>query len=619
MTLDDTDGDPTYVSGDDGDDLLEEGETWVYTASKNITGISGQSFTNTVVINVKDDENNPATDSDTETVRIIDPSLLTNTEYCSFDYDPALAGNQFRLLYHIEAAPNIYRLNSTNPGQFYYNVILTGAPGEAINTRLDIPYPFVTHGANPIHVYSDYDIHTNAYGYCLTPIGDVSSAFTIDTENGYKSASGYEIIRLSDYETKLGSTEWITVQGVIPASGFAYITVHLEYGLIKTSGWTKNGETANSASLGVTLTEPQGYAFSFVDNGPDLGGVSDGETGQSVNEWKKAAGVMGFVNKAVDNSAKTGAKVQLFSPSNQLIETQYTDADGYYFFNHKHSGKNAYYKVKLFKENGALYQTQQVLLKANGFSAANFSLGSDYLQVQSLNGVHGQAALLSESQLSTAVEQAFDYWAARGESAEEIASLRSVLDVRLVDLSGSVIGQATEDLNRIEIDRDAATFGWQNVSPVDVVAHELGHLLGHDHDEMGEFLILDDEHGHSGNDDHETGHARVVQTDAHDSIFSRPAAGESWTGGATAYSAGKRVELTSDGQSESRGRQSHLSGEEFVFAAKSSAPFGQWLGSRKIRKDAADAIWSQHADTADELPPRGTNQRVRRHARLASR
>jgi len=32
-----------------------------------------------------------------------------------------LTNDQFRLLYRLEVAPNVYRLQASNPGQFYFN------------------------------------------------------------------------------------------------------------------------------------------------------------------------------------------------------------------------------------------------------------------------------------------------------------------------------------------------------------------------------------------------------------------------------------------------------------------------------------------------------------------
>ena len=57
-------------------------------------------------------------------------------------------------------------------------------------------------------------------------------------------------------------------------------------------------------------------------------------------------------------------KVNIYSPTGQLLTTQYTDEDGYYFFQYKHKAKSAYYMVKLPNYGRSV----SVLVKANGFS-----------------------------------------------------------------------------------------------------------------------------------------------------------------------------------------------------------------------------------------------------------
>ena len=59
-------------------------------------------------------------------------SFVTNSELCSFDYDSTLNGRQFNAIFTPD--PQLwpgYKLNATNPGQFYYNAIVTGAANTA--------------------------------------------------------------------------------------------------------------------------------------------------------------------------------------------------------------------------------------------------------------------------------------------------------------------------------------------------------------------------------------------------------------------------------------------------------------------------------------------------------
>src|SRR5262249_23785275 len=151
--------------------------------------------------------------------------------YCQFDYDPNLAGNQFRLLY-LQNTGSGYQLNGTNPGQFYDNVFYAGTAGDTVTLTIQVPYPFVTNGAVPIHGYSTYAVAYQPNGQlCFTPGTDVTSSYTITTSGGHLSTSGAPVILLGDYSTQnTGASTTVTVTGVVPSTGHLYVTIHLEYG-----------------------------------------------------------------------------------------------------------------------------------------------------------------------------------------------------------------------------------------------------------------------------------------------------------------------------------------------------------------------------------------------------
>ena len=354
--------------------VLAAGESFSFGFTLTFTIADLGPYTNTVTVVGVDDEDNETTATDDETITIIKPSELTNTSYCSFDFDPDLPGSQFRLLYVMESGAE-YRLNASNPGQFYYNVFVPGTPGEATVVDIDIPFPFVTQGAVSIHVYDSFDIEAiimpdGSDGQCYTPIGDVTGDFTIDTQSGSTSANGSEIIVLDDYSPQdIGSTQSITVSGNIPDTGWMYVTVHLDYDLKRTSGWTRDPadpETAVNAGLGVTLAEPQNYDFAFA-----AGLLGDSETGQSVNNFKKGQGALVMVTDESD-SPVSNVQVEMYDPMGGLIDSQITDEDGWLYFQYKHKGKAATYTVSLPDYD----LEQSFTLKANRFVLLDFQVST---------------------------------------------------------------------------------------------------------------------------------------------------------------------------------------------------------------------------------------------------
>src|SRR5262249_43608519 len=71
-------------------------------------------------------------------------SVVTDSSLCTFDVDGDTTGNQFRLIYTPDQSASIWKLNGSNPGQYYFNVIYTGAGNTTVNVT--VPYPFVTNG-----------------------------------------------------------------------------------------------------------------------------------------------------------------------------------------------------------------------------------------------------------------------------------------------------------------------------------------------------------------------------------------------------------------------------------------------------------------------------------------
>jgi hypothetical protein len=100
----------------------------------------------------------------------------------------------------------------------------------------------------------------------------------------------------------------------------------------------------------------------------------------------------------------------------------------------------------------------------------------------------GSAASIDDSMLTAVVEEAKLRWIETlGAGDSRLAVLASV-NVQVGNLPGDRIG-LTLGYN-IYIDSDAAGRGWQTMDLASVVMHELGHVLGFDHDDAGAIPVM---------------------------------------------------------------------------------------------------------------------------------
>ena len=315
--------------------------------------------------------------------------FFTDTQWCPFDFDPNTPGSQFRKIFTPDPQNHpYYKLNASNPGQFYDNVFLGGTPGGQEELTITVPYPWVTQGANAIQVHDTYTTTTINGKPCFVPGPDISSQFTISTNDenpvGQQnvSSSGRPIILLNDYDydRHYGETTLVTVEGKIPATGLIYVTIHLDYGLKGTGGYSKStnnascappdpaGDDIDAVASGTgsnpglhNICDGQDYTFSFTDG--DNGSVTVSQR----NAFKKNPGIGGTALKA-DTAPVQNTRADIYNSSGKKVSTVYTDEDGWYMWSYKYTGKPTTFTVKLPAYN--LSKTVQV--KSNGYAQADF-------------------------------------------------------------------------------------------------------------------------------------------------------------------------------------------------------------------------------------------------------
>ncbi|MFX1428330.1 MAG: carboxypeptidase-like regulatory domain-containing protein, partial [Promethearchaeota archaeon] len=280
-------------------------------------------------------------------------SKITTSDLCYFDINDDLEGQQFRLIFTqnpLDPSHSTYKLTASNPGQFYYNVFFAGTPGSEAPLTINIPYPFETQGANPIHIYSYVSIGPEG---CFIPSNEISCNFVIEilSDNGLE----------------------ISIDGNVPESGLIYVTIHLDYGLKKEVGFIKDAYD-NAINQGIDTENDfddlyiynyENYQFSYSFYNMPI----DDEVIQNINVFKHDPGFAGLVLDG-SNTPIANVKVEIYDPDNNLLTTLFTDDDGFYFFHYKHTGKGAMYVVKLPDYN----VEQEVYVKANKFVEVNFQI-----------------------------------------------------------------------------------------------------------------------------------------------------------------------------------------------------------------------------------------------------
>jgi hypothetical protein len=310
-------------------------------------------------------------------VTISPPISVTNSELCIFDINPGDPGRQWRRIFTMDSAT--YKLTATNPGQFFYNLSVTGTPGDEVDVTIELPWPFVTQGAKPIHVYDSLSFRTNNLGEtCFVP-GNTTQAI-----GNYVTLADYDVApSKTGYVNGVPKMHSVTFTITIPDSGFAYINQHLDDGLkgraIDVNGdlvperYAKGGseQALDPSTQAVLIPEMAFHEFCTFNST----GNNDGcDTIQNDNTWKKNPGVGGVMKYLGLEEPAKNLWVELYNPSNVSVGTGKSDEDGYYQIVYKHTGKQAIYTVRLSPSNNVgCTEEKSAVLKGNGFAETNFS------------------------------------------------------------------------------------------------------------------------------------------------------------------------------------------------------------------------------------------------------
>ena len=344
---DDTCSPVTYVDGDaNGNCRIDPGEEWTFECEYTVpadTPVDTELVNEACVA----DANEPAeyrmggdanlcNNCDDWSVTILPWSKVTTSDLCEFDTDTGTEGQQFRLIFTPDypSGNGVYKLSASNPGQFYYNVFFTGEAGDEETFTIELPTPFITKGARPIHAYSDVIVA----GDCYTAVNEIPFTCNI-----------------------VGNT--ITVDATVPEGGLIYLTVHLDFGWKKETMYRKSGNDAiyHGDIPGVdNILDLHSYDFTVTDTDE-----ADAQTIQNGNVFKRDPGFAGFVFDA-DGEPVAGATLTITDPNGEVFATVETNDDGFYFYYYKHTGKEQTWTLS------AGGQVASVALKANKLVQTDF-------------------------------------------------------------------------------------------------------------------------------------------------------------------------------------------------------------------------------------------------------
>ena len=193
-------------------------------------------------------------------------------------------------------------MNATNPGQRFFNIFQAGTPGSTLAFTITIPYPYVTQGANPIHVYDGVTVYSSGGQSCFQPGNGIAVNSKQITLASYTNGT----YQNSPDGNSVG-THTFTYSVTVPASGFVYFNMHLDYGLKGTSGYANlNNDAVSQANASLYLI-PDLADHTFQVSG----GQAGTSTIENINSFKKNPGVGGLSQLTTSQGPVANAKVTL--------------------------------------------------------------------------------------------------------------------------------------------------------------------------------------------------------------------------------------------------------------------------------------------------------------------
>ena len=378
--------------------VLTNNSTMTYHDIVRVTGRADDTLSTT----------NTATGQADAFVTVAVPMQVTDSSLCVFNTGSNPSMRQFDRNF---TQNGYYTLGATNPGQYYWNVNVEGTPGTQKSVTLTLPWPFVTQGNMPVHVYDG--VFFNPTTQCYIPGHEVASVnnlvqlvtyinqtgntplmdVTSPTDWGYPYTAGPSTLTTTSFTPTPTKFVTVTITFTMPATGFAYVNQHLDDGLkgpkvdvngdgvIDNIPYNKDGnlDATNATNVAqILIPDNVKHTFSVADETGPLG--SDAVYN---NNWfkKGAVGFYGFVS--YNTVYMPGQTVQVWQGS-KLVGSAVTDSAGYYTISYKATGKDTYTVTLVNPTSNVLVQsgggtistptTQSVTPKSNGSQEVDFLL-----------------------------------------------------------------------------------------------------------------------------------------------------------------------------------------------------------------------------------------------------